>query len=126
MNVKLLRKVKRHILAVPKRLFMNTFVKTRGTSWSVLEERFPPCGTVACIAGWCAVFKVGAKEAYESNPREIAMKELNLTPTQADILFEPYLWPDKFVKGCADDGKLRTAKIAAARIEHFIKTEGKE
>src|SRR5712671_5400107 len=46
LNVALLRKVKRHMLADPRRLQMSqALYVTRG-------KNAPHCGTVGCIAGW--------------------------------------------------------------------------
>lgn len=49
--VRMLRKVKRHILAEPKRIGMNYWC-IKGDE--VVKEglKVPACGTVACIGGW--------------------------------------------------------------------------
>jgi hypothetical protein len=62
LNVKLLRQVKKHILAEPTRLRMDTWVKKGKPGEFVttlnpgydepMEFEFPTCGTVGCIAGW--------------------------------------------------------------------------
>lgn len=68
LNVELLRKVKRHILAEPKRLVMSEGLVygTAGETYSPSaaynepdDLPFPKCGTVGCIAGWTCV--VGEK-----------------------------------------------------------------
>ena len=62
LNVKLLRQVKKHILAEPKRLRMDTWIKrgmagetahfSSGGYGEPTECTIPDCGTVGCIAGW--------------------------------------------------------------------------
>lgn len=124
MNVKLLRKVKKHILAEPKRFCFHWARKS-------LEA---PCGTRACIAGWTIILGAGLMEPFDADgdlviPKSLtrnkmgyysgpASKLLGITEEQADRLF--VYWPSPFKDRGYD------AKTAAARIEHFIKTEGKE
>jgi hypothetical protein len=129
MNVKLLRKVKKHILEEPKRLFMRTYVFKKSYEGEKLrtcmgkKRDFARCGTAACIAGWAVLLSkkgdtvnlVTGREALELPDIETALR-----------LFEPSSWPDKFQDGLDDDGTIKTARVAAARIEHFIKTKGAE
>ena len=63
--VTLLRKVKRHILAEPKRIAMRVWrIEKRGiANRSVLK--IPSCGTVACIGGWVEVLSKTTKEAWD-------------------------------------------------------------
>jgi hypothetical protein len=50
-NVELLKKIKEHILEEPRRLHMDNFV----CRVPVDSPKNPPCGTVACIAGWAVI-----------------------------------------------------------------------
>jgi len=64
LNKKLLNKVKKHILAEPKRLFMSTWY-VKGTpgktqfmseqSWGETQISFANCGMAGCIAGWTCI-----------------------------------------------------------------------
>lgn len=131
MNVKLLRKVKRHILEEPKRFVMSVVVmsvvdtyKENSLSGKVFGMRpFPKCGTAACVAGWACI--LSGKDRLDVG-MITAQRLLDLTPEQAMRLFEPSKWPEQYEAGTTDDGKNKTAKIAAARIDHFIKTKGAE
>lgn len=133
MNVKLLRKVQKHILEEPKRLQMWTYVKLKGhvgsnTGEDEITRPWAKCGTAACIAGWACVLKHGEIKARglgalaHGNAAEL----LELNSEQANRLFLPDEWPEEFNKGFRDDGRKKTAEVAAARIDHFIKTKGRE
>ena len=129
LNVRLLRRIQKHILEEPKRFFMGWFIArgkpgTRrftdmGTAWLVptdLPGRVPPCGTAACIAGWANLFTGHRPEAHR-----MAQKELGITQAQGTSLFNAHYWPDPFEqKYRAAKTPLQRAKIAAARIEHLI------
>ena len=126
--VKMLRKVKRHILAEPKRLYMSDWIlRDRGNGKIYLmsgkERKFAKCGTAACIAGWTVIL---ADREGEGRVGDTAKEILGLNDSQHDRLFAPSCWPEKFHQGTTGDGKKRTAEIAAKRIEHFIKTDGEE
>ena len=133
MNVKLLRKVKKHILEEPKRLKMWSWIVLRSKysrrverSDSVGGDRpFARCGTAACIAGWACILSkqnpVGVVEIHNA-----AIELLGLTQVQAHKLFGPLSWPDKFYRTDLDSGSRTAAEVTAARIEHFIKTKGQE
>lgn len=131
LNVKLLRKVQKHILAEPRRLNMNVVVGKVDTSES-------PCGTVGCIAGWTCILS-GVPEA-DTDLRK-AQSLLGLTREQRDRLFaepryglEDYdgtsyeaVWPKSFARRYENARTQKTmAKIAAGRIDHFIATKGAE
>lgn len=131
MNVKLLRKVKRHILAEPRRLEMN--------SWCELSET-APCGTSACLAGWSGILS-GLVRKNEGgyfdceNWSAIGAKALGLTRDEANRLFrfreqvsaKVKHWPielsDEYNE--AYTPRMR-AEITAKRIDLFIRTKGKE
>ena len=117
MNVKLLRKVKAQITKHPDSYTYN---------W--LQNG---CGTRACIAGH--VLLLGRKDFKGKSIDEIseilqaehhegcftgpARKLLKISLASAQRLF--IYWPKQF-------SKLYDPEVAAARIEHFIKTKGKE
>lgn len=50
-NVKLLKKVRKLIAEEPKRLEMATWGFNK-SHWKAQGRDLPPCGTVACLAGW--------------------------------------------------------------------------
>jgi len=54
LNVTLLRKVMKHILEEPRRLRQSEWLAKKGDAYykHVPRKERPPCGTVACIAGW--------------------------------------------------------------------------
>lgn len=119
MNVKLLRKVKDHILEEPKRLFMPCILveDTRGFD----KDRIPPCGTMGCIAGW-ACFLSG--EAADAGGKEAA-RLLKIDDVQATRLFFDY-GGKKYEPAWGGHGTAEEAELIAERIEHFIKTKGQE
>lgn len=115
LNVRLLRRIQKHILAEPLRIDMGEFVKTKYFD----EVEQPPCGTTACIAGWALILS-GAKpqSVYNMLPENIARRAATLlgikyvtpstsadwwhSPTwndsdsQAVKLFDGEQWPERF------------------------------
>lgn len=126
MNVKLLRQIKKIILEKPKKFDLmvwhgraETFY---GVRWVRPLDEDRPCGTVHCIAGWAQML---TKE--RGNARAVGMAALGLNKDQAQKLFMLDYWPDEFQDPYYEaEGYLEMAKIAARRIEHFIKTKGEE
>lgn len=130
MNTKLLRKVQKHILAEPRRLNMDCIlIRDLDTE----DTDNPLCGTVGCIAGWAWV--ISGKKGDDFNLAD-AGKELALRPIEQDRLFtEPKYawegchstWPIDFAKAyrAASDAETR-AEVTSKRIDHFIKTKGRE
>jgi hypothetical protein len=126
MNVKLLRRIQKHILAEPKRLDMGHFI-ARKSDGSGLVVRFPQCGTVACIAGWAVTLSTKEKLDYrriEGRARQL----LGITQTQAKNLFFDSNWPQQFAErlGLTEPQTKAHARITAKRIDHFLKTKGAE
>ena len=128
MNVTLLRKVAAKILEEPKQFDM---------SWWFLAGRapgiIPNCGTAACIAGWGIAIdrkishEMARRMAANHNVSHEASKAFGLHDRQADCLFSVSRWPERFRKQYKKRvSPLAKAKVAVARIEHFIKTEGRE
>ena len=140
MNVKLLREVEKRILAEPRRFDMMTFgTKLNKRTIRALGKQAPPCGTVACIAGhvdWMAHPRLFAASValgdYDDSIVKRAAKELGLgfelsQDTNAGRLFFDNEWPEKFQAALAEaKTPLQRAEVAVKRIEHFIKTNGKE
>jgi hypothetical protein len=126
MNVKLLRRVKKHILEEPRRLCMAWYVIKKSEDKKLIAGRpFAKCNTAACIAGWTLELNKIEVNPYESEHIR-ACKLLDISYDEGLRLFEPSSWPLKFRDGRRDDGTEETAQVAAARIEHFIKTKGRE
>lgn len=133
--VKILRRVKAHILAEPRRLEMNDYASKTDAA---------PCGTAGCIAGWTCLLESNMETVKAWNARapedawvptpdwhEEASRLLGLTEEKADKLFMPWeleyeedaSWPKEFQRRydkCKT--KVGKAKVTAERIEHFIKT----
>jgi hypothetical protein len=132
MNVRLLRKVAKHIAAEPRRFIMGGIVQHKLERGDKVYEslhvagkylwQFPPCGTAACIAGWSAIIAKKKRIDWSSG-----RSALRINRYQAERLFIAYAWPDPFrqdfYSATTNRGRV---KAAAARIEHFIKTKGKE
>ena len=153
-TVKLLRKIKAHILAEPKRLNMSEFAQHREGS------KAPACKTTGCIAGWACLVTVDPEKLANLTPQHsevwgpiypteligklagvrggnfaaAAKRRLGITQKQASALFffedmmhEGYYWPIEYSYRYqnANNDKER-AKVTAERIEHFIATGGEE
>lgn len=122
MNVKLLRKIAKVIQERPREFDMRWLhVKNNALGWDEPAEM--DCGTAHCICGWAAVIK--------NNPNlqnnVIGYEAFGILPAQANRLFFVGGWPsalrERYKKAKLDRTR---ARIAAARIEHFIATEGRE
>lgn len=85
MNVRLLRRIGRYILAEPKRVDMSIFLIHKNTSTDIVYT-FPKCNTVGCIAGWaCALNELYPERVSEIEAR--AAELLGLDAEQANRLF---------------------------------------
>lgn len=130
-NVPLLRKVQKFLLAEPRRFDMTEWINPSEYS-NVLKE--PPCGTACCIAGatYLIAKKItpcgeiaGTAEAYEVSLA--ATKALIIDSDQESRLYLTSGWPKRFQKAYHKaKTPLARAKAGVARIEHFIKTKGAE
>lgn len=117
MNVELLRKIADVIQQKPAKFQMEYLHMDRGGSAVQFEE----CGTAHCIAGWGAVL-TGKSLGNGSFGRAI-----RVNPEAEMRLIFLNLWPEAFSGRYNRAKQKRTkAKITAERIEHFIKTRGKE
>jgi len=133
MNVELLRKVKRHILDEPRRLVMGSWVLNRASGKTYYEHghlvQFPKCGTVACIAGWTSILGGATKvKEIDGYPPFVAADLLGIEDRgMANRLFHLPRWPSDFRADYAKArGQEERAEVAAKRIDHFIRTNGKE
>ncbi len=124
MNIERMRAVQKAILAEPEHFDMEEFFKESD------------CGTFACIAGFAVaverrqlVAKFNLKNFYVSGKTtsEYAIEFLELDYKESGYLFHDMGWPQQFRDRYrkAITAKER-AQIAVDRIEHFIKTDGKE
>ena len=130
-NVRLLRRVAKHISEEPLRLDMERIVR-RGDD---IKGTPPPCGTTACIAGW-AILLAKKKDisGYSDNHFPIiAGRPWDVTDARYLIggmttyLFFVGSWPRNFSEAYRKALTPRErADVAVARIEHFIKTKGAE
>jgi hypothetical protein len=123
MNIPLLRKVQEQILKQPLNYNQDYF-----------ESDVVGCDSTHCIGGWAAVLS-GHQGYFNSGSMEnFAAEKLELTPKQAEILFYGQNnIEDKFngiwTKQDNDGARLtplEIAQLACERIDHFIKTEGRE
>lgn len=138
MNIKLLERVKAHILEEPRRLCMSEvltksnhpidwgyesgFNSMAAASKDLSKDEQPPCGTVGCIVGW------GSKLSHKTNQNVYTDSSVfKIEYDAGKRLFYVDEWPRKFRLRY---GKCRTAKqrakVTAERIDHFIKTNGEE
>lgn len=135
MNTKLLRQIQKEIRAEPRRLRMSDWIRTDVTGVGA-----PPCGTVACIAGFATILSrdygatpprsftskaVVVQAANESYEKEGA-KALGLIPRQAVRLFYIGEWPSRYQRDYmhAHSSK-RRAQVTCKRIDAFIRSGGK-
>lgn len=122
LNVKLLRKIKKHILEEPRRLVMWAVQlnKSDGSPKFIpdgptIKETVPfaKCGTAACIAGWACILskeEVGLTRAEQL---------LGIDDDQSRSLFNAERWPSADAYSRAKTQRQR-ANLAAKRIDQFI------
>ena len=141
LNVPLLRKIQAHITEIPNRFVMTTSVARGepGKKISVIStfdapKRYPPCGTVACIAGWANIL-TNARDVADIDrankklglPDDWGMEETYFGGVARRWLEHPLFWHDRWPEPFrtaflrAKTAKQR-AKIASERIEHLIET----
>lgn len=120
MNIELLLKVKEQILKEPKQFIMDRwFCNSPDGNYEI-----PNCGTAACIGGWGWAISKGlnpreARKYYDENDFP---KLFDISIYQASRLFYLARWPLKF----REKGYSTNSTLAAARIDHFIATNGEE
>lgn len=128
MRVDRLLEIAEKIEEYPEHFDMNTW--HGGMLGPLLSIAHPTaCGTTHCIAGWAEVLYPEVRNKWKSTLMR-AMCALDLDSEQKERLFYTESWPDQL------RGPRRyrlnfafyqpTASDAAARIRHFIATNGKE
>lgn len=117
MNVELLQRTRDAILANAEAFDIHRW------GWEENNRKIS-CNSPACISGW-AVHLAGGP--MEDRGHGEWPQYLDLTKTQEMDLFYLYRWPMQFRKEfwSAPD-KQAVARVAAARIDHFVATEGRE
>lgn len=98
-------------------------------------SQFPACGTTACIAGWAVILENPKKDKeghYVIPSVDIPSRAAKLfefgDACYAGQLFFSDSWPQPFFTQWADEdakdnpSKKKLAKIAVARLEHYITT----
>jgi hypothetical protein len=124
MNVELLRKIAAVIQEKRGQFDMRFWHHRKDTGFradalcSLPEEVRISCKTTHCIAGWAQVLAPNRDCTVEAE--EDAKRVLGLNHDQASRLFYADHWPKGFGAWKA------TKRQAAARIEHFIATNGAE
>lgn len=118
MNVRLLRKIAKVIQEKPRKLDM-AVLHSNG------KGMFRPltCATAHCICGWGAVLanRPDIDASISSEP------VFGIDSGMRNRLFWVGRWPQQFRESYrARKTQAAKARVAAARIEHFIKTAGKE
>jgi hypothetical protein len=155
MNVKLLRKIQKHILEEPRRLNMDGWGMVFDMEDAAIDKRVPPCGTAGCIAGTACIITGAIKPSriigrtyrntytggrpfweFPDNTPDKARKALGLKKEQAQRLFymPDHIWSDIDLHWPKRFGtayrKAKTprgkARVTSRRIDHFIKTKGAE
>jgi hypothetical protein len=139
LNVRLLRKIQKHILEEPRRFLMADVVVKAQTQdeWSIeaddypdMSKLMPPCKTAACIAGWANLL-TGAKTETQYLSYDRAVDQLGLVPGSplasgwfdlSTLFFAPS-WPEPYRTSYEKaETPAKRANVACARIDHLIKT----
>ena len=130
MNVKLLKKIQKAILAEPLRFNMDHWIDT--------DNRQAPCGTTACIGGFAIILSdlkgkitapkwTSAAESHEHmwGVMRYASQILEIDDAAAMRLFGEEDWPITFRNSYqSTQSPHARARIAVKRIQHFIDTKG--
>ena len=134
MNVELLRRIQKEILEEPLRINMD--------KWAYCPDETedpPPCGTVACIAGWAIALSRDLRgedlvnylyldvPACGIQPFGAAIGVLSLGFVEAGHLFFVGEWPKKFIDALTErlPGTPGYARVVSDRIDFFIDTAAK-
>lgn len=119
--------IKAHFREDPRRLFMEQWYVRKGSLTHHIKFRdydYPPCGTVACIAGWiCLLF--GDKQPppdFRETETANALMGLGSYTLYTDRLYYLDKWPEEFRDAykLAHTPEERT-EVTCNRIDHFIK-----
>ncbi len=105
------------------------------------RNEVPVCGIIGCIAGWVVALEYKQKRYFAKRAETMdiqvrAQTILSLTDKQTERLFFVFNWPAQFrgselvgnwaVAGNHETQTPEYAKVVAARIKHFIRTNGEE
>lgn len=131
LNVRLIRKVIKHILAEPARYFQEDVITTGDpgeTVWGDDNHRFAKCGTAACIGGWAYILGSKRPRLNGTSVLDKARLLLGLSDRQSQVLFGgnprgdwPAPYGDAYNNAGTQRGKTR---VAARLLEKVIKTKG--
>lgn len=132
LNVRLIRKVIKHILAEPRRYFQEDTIATGRPGKMIYGEEangtFAKCGTAGCIAGWAYMLSRKDPDRNSSEVLAEGRDALGLTSDQADVLFTGDArgaWPSPFNQKYGEAKTQRgKARVAARLLEKVIKTNG--
>lgn len=129
LNVRLLRKIQKHILEEPKRLDMSVLISSKKNDLFYHDDYYPSCNTVACISGWASILSGKRRLGIPGTAKLLGLGTYSCNPSNlAQRVFYVEDWPDKFrVKyntASSKDNREAMAKVTARRIDHLIK-EGK-
>ena len=142
MNIKLLRKVQAAIKQRPKQFQMSNWFShwldaTRNNNYLHAGG----CGTAACIAGWALHLSGKSRQVDTTARRYDTVDYIDMIAVAGDVLglsgseaggparnlFMVEYWPSEFrARWERVSTPVAQAKIAIARIDHFIKTKGEE
>jgi hypothetical protein len=150
--IRILTKVKEHILEEPKRLDMDQFAAVY--SPDTKDPNLPACKTQGCIAGWTILLEkpkvwkelsataatLQFEQDLDSTSDDTAADILGIDSEQADNLFffkewimsedeegNALGWPETYARAYDKAKTLKArASVTAKRIDHFIATNGAE
>ena len=126
-NRAIVEKALRAMLRWPKTVDMALYVSHDPTVRST--QPHPYCGTTACIAGHIVLAATGSRLRPGASYRTAATKILGLKDftdedsLTGDSLFHAERWPNNYrSRYWAARGPKTRAKIAVARVRHWLKT----
>jgi hypothetical protein len=135
MNVKLLRQIQKQIKEEPRRLDMESIARE---TKELPVNLVPPCGTVCCISGWASVLsrpdtKLMVSHNFLRTPggRYLdvldGQEQLGLTFEQGHRLFDLSGWPALYRNAYREAlTPAQKTSVTLKRIDHFVRTRGKE
>jgi len=133
LNIKLFNKVIEHILEEPKRLRQNCWIEKKRLNKRNFDmvvglgsgAKEPPCGTVACVAGWAS--QLSSKRRDILNDESISTHALRVLVIGDD----EEAWEARenlhggvfhyFPPETLNPGTVKYAKSVVSRIKRFIK-----
>jgi hypothetical protein len=121
MNIPLLRKVQRHILTEPQRVYMGDWIMTNEQAVRRgLRNCQPACGTVACIAGWAAILSDCRDEWHRTERPHI----LDIPYHSERRLFYTLYWDGDWAAKlrATVPGTRAYAQVVSDYIDYFIET----